>query len=147
MRNRNTRSALVTAAILFLSTAAGAEIRYVAATGKDANPCTLTAPCKTLQRGVDVTSGGGELHVLNSGTYGAATIVRSLTLSGDASVTIRGQITINAAAATVVLRGLNLNGAELGEVSGIDIRAAAAVQIENCEVERFGTHGIYDASA
>lgn len=141
------RMALVGAAILFLSSAASAEIRYVAASGKDANPCTLTAPCKTLQRGVNVTPGDGELRVLSSGTYGAATITRSLTLSGDASVTVRGQITINAAGATMVLRGLHLNGAGIADANGIYIRAAGSVHIERCEIERFTAHGIYYPAA
>jgi len=58
--------ALLVACMSFPSMAE-AEIRYVAATGRDANPCTQTAPCKTLQRGIDVTPGGGELRVLSSG--------------------------------------------------------------------------------
>jgi hypothetical protein len=75
---------------------AEAEIRYVAETGRDANPCTQTAPCKTLQRGIDVTPDGGELRVLSSGTYGGATIGKSLTVSGDEPTLVIDQIMINA---------------------------------------------------
>lgn len=129
-------------ALALLSAVANGETRYVAASGKDANPCTLTPPCKSLQRGVDVTPGGSELRVLSSGTYGAAVIARSLTLSGDEFVTIGGRIFINAPGAAIVLRGLNLNGSGMGEAEGIDIRAAAVVHIENCTVERFQGIGI-----
>jgi hypothetical protein len=86
---------------------------------------------------------GGELIILDSGDFGdGAIIANSITISAiGVSATIGGTITINGAGATVVLRGLRLNGAGTA-VDGIAIVDAAAVQIVDCEVQNFTRHGI-----
>src|SRR5438876_2640495 len=85
--------------------------------GNDANPCTVTLPCRNFAAAIAQTIAGGEVIVLDSGGYGPVTIGNSIALiappgvyagitafSGDA-------ITINAGASDVVtLRGLTLNG-------------------------------------
>ena len=130
-------------ALLMLSTGANAaEVRFVAADGDNSNACTRTAPCRTLQRGVNMTSNGGELIVLNSGDYGnSLTINRSITISADgvtATLVDPGNITIDGPDAVVVLRGLHLKGAGApGVLAGILISAAAAVHIERCTIEGF----------
>ena len=117
-------------------------IRYVASAGSDANPCTRTAPCRSLQRGVDATPAGSELQVLDSAGYGPnITINKTITITAvgvNASImTPSGTaITINAPGSTVVLRGLRLDGVGTG-TRGIEITAAAAVHLEHCVVERF----------
>ena len=45
--------------------AAADNIRYVSTTGNNANTCTLSAPCRSLQRGINVTPANGELRILN----------------------------------------------------------------------------------
>ena len=47
--------------------AASADV-YVSTTGNDANTCTVSAPCRTIQKGVNVVQPGGVLHIL-AGTY------------------------------------------------------------------------------
>ena len=47
--------------------AASADV-YVSITGNDANACTVSAPCRTIQKGVNVVQPGGVLHIL-AGTY------------------------------------------------------------------------------
>ena len=119
--------------------------RFVASSGNDANACTRAAPCRTLQRGINVTPVGGELVVLDSASYGsAATILQSITISADgvsATLLNPGGVTIGGAGIVVALRGLHLNGGVAGR-SGILIEDAAAVHIENCVVEGFGEDGI-----
>ena len=44
----------VLATVVGSTTHAADGIRYVSVTGKNANACTLTAPCRTLQRGINV---------------------------------------------------------------------------------------------
>jgi hypothetical protein len=139
---------------LVLATSAGAamtvpaaqaadNIRYVSVTGKDSNACTLAAPCRALQRAINVAPAGGEVRVLDSGSYGdTARITKSLTISGYGHIVYLGsRIDVDAAAAVVVLRGLVLNG--LGDASnGIRIVAAAAVHIERCTIHGFFEGGI-----
>lgn len=128
---------------------AQAPVRFVSALGSDANPCTRTLPCLTLQRGVNIVPAGGEVQVLDSGDFGPTVyIAKSVTISADGvSATIgtptagASSIIINNANAVVALRGLLLTGGGTG-LRGITIVNAAAVHIENCEVERFATDGI-----
>ena len=117
--------------------------RYVSITGKNANPCTLPQPCKTLQRGIVMTMAGGEVQILESGFYGnLANINKSLTITGNGNtVYLGGVLTVNNAGATVTLRNLVLDGQ--GTVAiGISIAAATAVHIERCLVHRFTVDGI-----
>lgn len=134
----------VACATVAIATAAQAgHVRYVSTAGSNANPCTLAKPCKTLQRGINQTPARGELRILDSGDYGPnGDIGKSITISGDGNtVTITNPITVDRANATVVLRGLTLEGRGSTGL-GIEILAAAAVQIERCVVQGFPTHGI-----
>ena len=127
--------------LLSLANPAAAQyITYVASNGNDANACTvITAPCKTLQRAVTVTSANGTVRVLTP-LVSSVFINKSITIDG-AGNTIVGQITIGGATAVVTLRGLALNGVG-GYANGIRIDSAAAVQIQNCTVERYTGDGI-----
>lgn len=62
-----TSTSLVT---LLLATPATAADRYVSTTGSDSNPCTSTAPCRTIPRGVAVAAAGDRVLV-GTGSYGA----------------------------------------------------------------------------
>ena len=120
---------------------------FIAAGCDDANNCGRAAPCRSLQRGVNATRAGRVLTILDSGDYGPATIGKSITVAAEGiSANIRAAsgtsaITINNAAATVVLRGLFLTGGGVG-ATGIFITQAAAVHIEDCQIERFTGAGI-----
>src|SRR5262249_53393145 len=43
---------------------------YISGAGKDSNPCSLSAPCQTLQAALNKTLSGGEVQSLNSADYG-----------------------------------------------------------------------------
>ncbi len=135
---------LICAALAIFAFSAAAEaagfLTFVSATGNDTAPCTSqAAPCKTLQRAVNVTSAGGEIRLLTS-LSGGATITKSLTIAGHDNAVI-GTITINGASAVVILRGMALNGGGAA-AHGIVITSAAAVHIEDCTVERYTNDGI-----
>ena len=122
--------------------------RYISITGSNANACTLTAPCRTFQRGVNVTPAGGELRILDSGDFGVnATIKKSLTVTGNGHTVYLGKpITIDDAEAVVALRGLVLNGQ--GIIStGVNIAAGSAVHIERCVIHNFSGTGIEAAGS
>ena len=143
------RIALACSAVLTFSAAADAQNRFISALGNDANSCSRALPCRTLQRGVTAVPPGGEVQILDSGEFGPTVYIsKSVTISADGvSATIAtpaaGQTSmiINNASAVVALRGLLLTGGGTG-LRGITIVNAAAVHLENIEVERFAADGI-----
>ena len=140
------RLAVACCMMLFVSAGAQAQFRFVAANGSDANPCSRTKPCRTLQAGINATPPGGEVQILNSGEYGAAVINKAVTISADGvAATILGAaggsgISVTAAG-PVVLRGLLVAGGGVS-ATGINIAGPAVVHIERCEIERFAQSGI-----
>jgi hypothetical protein len=127
--------------------AAEAQI-FISATGNDSNACSRTAPCRTLQRGINATGAGREMTILTAGEYGTATINKSITITAvGVPATVRALaggsngIYINSATAVVVLRNLFFLGGGSGQ-RGIFIDNAAAVHIVSCEIERFVGSGI-----
>lgn len=141
-----TMGSLAAIGLVFLGTAAQAQlVRYVASNGDNANNCQRATPCRTLQKGINKTPAGGELQILDSGTYGnTATIGKSITISADGVSATIGALTIDAPGETVVLRGLMLNGSSFAaDTNGIHIVAGpfgannVLVHILRCEIERF----------
>ncbi len=125
----------------FSAPAAAQFLTFVSATGVDTRPCTVQAqPCKTLQRAVNVTGGGGTIRLLSDLLGQNATIAKSLIVEGGGK-SVTGTITVNGASAVVTLRGLNLTGRGV-VANGIRILSAAAVHIEDSTVERYTIDGI-----
>jgi len=122
--------------------------RYVSINGNNANACTLAAPCRTLQHGIDMTPIGGELRILDSGVYGGRAVIRrALTVSGNGNTVYLGS-PINIAAeptSLVALRGLVLDGQ--GQEHGIIIGGKTeAVHIERCVIQGFIGDGIHGSA-
>jgi len=59
---------------------------WVSGVGDDVNPCSRTAPCKTFAGAISKTLTGGEISVLDPGGYGAVTITKPMTISGDGTL-------------------------------------------------------------
>ncbi|MGO4212330.1 hypothetical protein AB4043_16075, partial [Terriglobus sp. YAF25] len=90
---------------------------YVSGVGDDVNPCSRTAPCKTLAGAISKTSAGGTITAIDPGGYGTVTITKAITINGGGFLAsslhsgVTG-IAVNAGAAdTVVLKDISLNGA------------------------------------
>jgi hypothetical protein len=115
-------------------------LTFVSATGNDANTCFVQAsPCKTLQRGINQTSTGGEVRVLSQLTSNGF-INRSMTIDAGGQ-TIIGTLIVDSPSAVVAFRRIVLTGrGAYGK--GFDIRNAAAVHIEDSTAERFIGEGI-----
>ena len=130
---------------LFVS--AQATRTWVSGVGDDANPCSRTAPCKTLAGAISKTASGGEINALDAAGVGAVTITKSMTIDGAGTFTsilssMTNGIIINAGPdAVVTLRHLSINGAGNG-ISGIKIIAAKKVFIEYCNIANFTQKGI-----
>ena len=145
--NARTRFAaqLLTVAALTASISdaqAADNTRFVSTSGKNGNACTSAAPCRSLQRAINVTPAGGEIRILDSGFYGNAVIQKSLSITGNGhTVSLSAPIFINDANAVVALRSLVLDG-QGAVADGIRITDAAAVHIERSVVHRFTRHGI-----
>lgn len=129
-------------------TAAIAQNRtFVSGQGTDSGTCTLQAPCRSLAYAVTQTEVGGELAVLNTAGYGAATIMRAISITNEdgveaaVSVTSGDGITINAPGSVVNLRGLTLTGTGGGK-NGMTLQAAATLNIQNCVVRGFSLEGL-----
>ena len=125
---------------------------YVSVNGNDGNTglgCPVTAPCRTFGAALGVTNPYGEIVAVDSGDYSPVTITQSVTIQAAPGVaaTIFSQmgdaITISAPGAgnIVVLRGLNVNGLNMG-FSGIRFTAGGVLNIENCTIAHFMFAGI-----
>src|SRR4051812_28842723 len=47
---------------------------YLSFNGNDANPCTVTAPCRLLPAALNAVADGGEVWILDSANYNAGTV-------------------------------------------------------------------------
>ncbi len=124
--------------------------------GDDANPCSRTAPCLTFAGAISKTAGGGEIDVVEPGSYGTVTIDKAITIDGGTGAGWAGilasngstGITVNCAndQKNVILRNLTLNGARqaagAGGVVGINLIKAGQLHIENVTIENFETSAI-----
>ena len=122
---------------------AQATSNYVSGTGNDANPCTPSAPCLTLQRALTNTVAGGDVITLDSANYGYATINRAVTITnatGIAGVLAMSSVTgITIAAGandTINLQGLEIEGAGSG-ADGIQFSSGAALNIKDSVIRGF----------
>ena len=128
-----------------------AQRTFVASRGLDTNPCSLAAPCRSFGTAIAQTATGGEVIVLDSAGYGAVTIAKSVSLIAPSgvyagvSVSSGDGITINAAGATVVLRGLLINGQ--GGSIGVTVNQVARLRIEGCTISNMNGNGVVNFAA
>ena len=125
---------------------------YVSVNGNDGNTgigCPVTAPCRSFGAALGVTNPYGEIVAVDSGDYSPVTINQSVTIKAAPGVDATifspwgDAITISAPGAgnIVVLRGLNVNGLNMGS-SGIRFTAGGVLNIENCTITHFMFAGI-----
>lgn len=138
-------------------TEAWAKQAFIASKGKDANACTRVAPCKSLQRGVNVAGAGGEVIVLDSTTVGAVTIAKSVSIVASPGVQVslaapaaggaNSAVTISGDGIRVLLRGLTITADPVTpQNSGVLVQQADAVTIENCVIKGFAGYGVVSYS-
>lgn len=128
---------------------AQSSITWISGVGDDFNPCSRTAPCRTLQAAYDKTINGGEINFLDPAGVGAITITHSVTINGGNSlssilITSTNGITINAGATDVVtIRGLSIISPKTNAGSNaINFIAGGQVNVEDCSIVGFATTGI-----
>jgi hypothetical protein len=148
-----TTSTLVLFAVCVFQAQAQATRTWVSGVGDDVNPCSRTAPCKTLAGAISKTAVNGEINAIDSGGFGAVTITKSITIdlssvqggvltnAGNA-INVNDSATANPGTIVVTLRGLDINGLG-GATNGVRITSAKTVNIENSTIYGF-TNGISD---
>ena len=121
---------------------------WVSGVGDDVNPCSRTAPCKTLAGAISKTATGGEINILDPGGFGAVTITKSITIDGGGIIgsILSGStngVIVNAPNALVTIRNFSINGAgtTLG-INGIRVTAVKRLLVENCMLANFSANGI-----
>jgi hypothetical protein len=129
-------------------TMAQATRTWVSGVGDDMNPCSRTAPCKTLAGAISKTATGGEINILDPGGFGAVTITKSITIDGGGIIgsilsSATNGIIVNAPTGLVTIRNFSINGAgtTLG-INGIRVIAVKKLLVENCMLSNFSANGI-----
>lgn len=122
--------AILTTLTLATTAQAQATRTWVSGTGDDVNPCSRTAPCKTFAGAIAKTADGGEISALDPGGFGAVTIAKSITISGDGTLagmlhSLVTGVLVNAANKIVVLRNLSLAGGTLASSGNNGVRIIA----------------------
>jgi hypothetical protein len=122
---------------------------FVSVNGNDSNVCSNVAtPCRTFAGGILQVNTGGEVIVLDSGSYGGTTITNAVTINvppGVIAFTAQ-PLVVNAPAATVVLRGLTIDEAGAA-ADGINVVAAGTLFVESCVITGSANNGIRFASS
>jgi hypothetical protein len=108
---------------------------FIASTGVDTNDGKLATPCRSIGAALAQTNPGGEIIVLDSAGYGAATINKSVAIIAAAGVfagiTVAAGTGIDVTAGVVTLCGLTLVGT--GGAIGIHV-GNATVRIDRCVI-------------
>ena len=108
-------------------------------TGNDSNNCANpNTPCLTFAGSLAQVAVGGEVIAEATGGYGAINVTQSVTISGPPGVVIYSgfTVTVNAPGATVVLRGLTIDGTG-ATGNGINVVAVAVLHVESCVITGF----------
>ncbi len=128
-----------------IGAAATAKRTFVASNGNDANPCSITAPCRGFTAALAQTVSGGEILVLDSAGYGPVSINQAVSIIAPPGVyagisVLSGTgIFVNPGSGTVVLSGLTING--LGGTLGINFQSGT-LRIERTTVSGFPSAGL-----
>jgi len=126
-----------------------AQRTFVASTGVDTNPCSITQPCRSFAAAMLNTAPDGEVIVLDSAGYGPVAIAQHVSIIAPpgiyAGISVPGPtpgIAINGS--RVVLEGLTINGT--GGTVGVSATTNSEVYINDCAISNFATAIDLDAS-
>jgi len=158
MQKRQFATACLVCALLTLvftvTAQASANRTYVSTHGNDANTavnCSASANCRTFAAALSVTNPGGEIIVVNSGSYGPATISQPVSITAIGIVasilaTSGNALTISTIG-NVNLTGLSLDGHGAG-TDGILVSEVGFLRLYNMSIQKFKNDGIeFDAAS
>jgi len=151
-------AAIVALAPLSTAEAVGLFRAYLsAASGNDANDCTLGRPCRLLPKALAAVADGGEVWMVDSGNFNTAqvNIDKSVTIlavpSAQGSLVATGgsdALFVNTAGVRVTLRHLVVVPFG-GAVDGVGFAQGAELNVFDCDISGMQGSGIaaYDAAA
>jgi hypothetical protein len=136
---RRSTTVLLAVGLLLLTSSALAQVArvFVSVNGSDGNTCSNVAtPCRTFSGGITQVDDGGEVIVLDTGSYGGTTITKGVTLNVPPGVVAFAAqpFTINAPGKNVTMRGLTLKALTPGSGIAVTLAAASTLTIENCVI-------------
>ena len=143
---------------LLLTASAEAATYYVATNGDDANLCTLSAPCRTINHGASLLTPGDTLYV-RAGTYAESLVdafrngtswSNAVTLAvypGETVVLSPGgghdyAIYVGPSHSYIVIEGLVIDGTDLGS-NTIQLEGADHIRLKNVEVKNSVYSGVW----
>jgi hypothetical protein len=141
--------AAATGLLLASSGSAHAIFRtYLASDGSDANPCTLSLPCRLLPAALNLVDNGGEVWMLDSANFntGVVAVTKSVTILAvpgqlGSIVGLSGTaVSISGAGIEVTLQNLNILSLGGSGDIGVLVGNASRVSIVDCNV--FGFKGV-----
>jgi hypothetical protein len=124
---------------------------WVSSTGNDTGntQCSRTAPCLTFAHAIAETASYGEINCVDAGGFGTVSISISVTINcegasnGGITVGSLGTgISIGASGIVVNLIGLDIDGENGAGSYGVQITAAATVNVRNCKIYGFSQDGL-----
>jgi len=134
---------------LLLASIADAQVQrtFVSTQGKDNNPCdSPEKACRSISSAITKVQAGGEVVVLDSGSYQPFTVNKAVTVVAPpgvhAGITVPsgdGALIITSPTDEVVFRGLTFNA--IGGLNGIRF-LAGGLHVENCVINGF-SNGIF----
>jgi parallel beta helix pectate lyase-like protein len=139
MRRSNTSRVIFALVLSLFASATFAQVArvFVSVNGNDVNTCSNVAtPCRTFSGGITQVDDGGEVIVLDTGSYGGTTITKGVTLNVPPGVVAFAAqpFTINAPGKNVTLRGLTLKALTPGNGVAVTFTAGSNLTIENCVI-------------
>jgi hypothetical protein len=148
------RCTLALFATLLLSVSANAQLfrAYLATTGSDTNDCTRPTPCRLLPAALAAVADGGEIWMLDSANYNAATVTIGKSVSilavpgavGSVVATGGPAISITAGSLKVALRNLVIVPlAGGGGTYGVYMTGASTLFIENSLIANLPSIAVY----
>jgi hypothetical protein len=135
------------ACLLVSSAQAQVTRTFVSGTGTANSSCSYTAPCRFFTQAIAaLPSGGGEVDVLDPGSYGQVTIDRPVSIIGRGWTTITATsssaaITISLPAGTVSISGVQLDGGGSGQ-TGISFVGGGIFILLDSVIKSFSGDGV-----
>jgi len=122
---------------------------FVSSKGTDSGNCARAAPCRSFAYALSQTVPHGEIDVLDTAGYGAATITQSVSIVNPGGVEAGVAANSGATALTiaagpndvVALRGLTIEGLKSGE-NGVLLTSGGTLEMDDCVVRDFAGDAI-----
>ena len=131
--------------ILGLASVSQAQISrtFVGVNGNDLNDCLQpTSACRTLNGAIAKVDAGGEVIVIETGSYAGATITKSVKINVPSGAVAFSALSLTITAGVndvIVVRGMTMKALNPGSGTAINITSAGSVLVENCVIDGWQT--------